>query len=125
MSDNTGFQDKLICYGSCNDSFFAIQQHSSFFSLWVVDEQPKDLTPSGVESFMLDNPDRGWSVAGACSQVMEELELFARECGVKMEDLPLTYVEEKKAPLSEQIRQAETKAGAKDSNTAPIPTPER
>lgn len=75
--------NQIICFGCCGDSFFAVQQHDSYFSLYAVEDKPTDFTSHEIEAFLLKNEANGWSTAGTWDQVMEELQDYLRESGIQ------------------------------------------
>ena len=112
-------EDKILCYGCCDNNFFAIQQHQrstpeeSYFSLYYVDVIPKDMSLSGVEEFMIENCDDGGNVAGSWEQISDEFETLLREIYPEMDAV------QRKVTFDDIIKSAQTRAGAQQ------PAPEK
>lgn len=103
MTVNT---DKLLSYGACGDSFYAVQHHqrtdsASYFSLYVVDRQPSSMDKASVEDFMYANRDNGWSSAGSWDQVMSELQDFIMDMNEFRHTVEQERVDDAKLPVNQ------------------------
>lgn len=107
MDINHDANHRVIAYAECSDCFLSIQQHGSYYSLWVVGTLPKDMSQETVNKFMLDQQDYGASVAGSWEQIMDELRLFLRDMNQK--EINFNYVDGPQEPLSSKIEKAMSK----------------
>lgn len=64
----------IITYGIIQGkTFYVIQKHDGYYSLWATDIIPSDMTDFGIRKFMDEHCLDGFSVSGSYEQTMKEL----------------------------------------------------
>ena len=62
---------KRYNYGVCNGYFYEIYNHGNYFSGWIIDVIPTDVTENGIAQFEDDHVNEGDSVCGTLKEVVD------------------------------------------------------
>lgn len=62
---------KRYNYGVCNGHFYEIYHHGNYFSAWIIDVVPTDVTENGIAQFEDDHVNEGDSFCGTLKEVVE------------------------------------------------------
>ena len=116
---------RLISYAICDGAFLAIQQHVTYFSLYVVDRQPEDLSLKTVSEFLCNNQHLGSSVSGSWEQIIDELESLLNVWEQEPTFVNITYGERQADSFAERIEAAIIRAANTPMHDKPVVSPER
>ena len=79
MNLNIQVSNNILAFGKIKDCFFCIAKHSIqdndiYFSLYVVDDFPKEISEEAINEFLDEHETDGWSITGTLADVMKELQ---------------------------------------------------